>query len=129
MPFRLNMDKTSKEGKAEAGTSSGGGDVLKGKDSIVLDKKRLQHTFRNAPGHLKDTPANRKLLERVANDPKCKLGPDEHGNTLHGYIQNDGTPVWVQLRDGKIINGGVNQVPKVYNPKTGLSSSQPPKQK
>ena len=30
--------------------------------------------------------------------------------------------VWTQTRNGQIINGGINKVPKQFNSETGLSS-------
>ena len=99
------------------------------KTTVKLDPKRTQHIFRNTEGHIKDTPANRQLLERIANNPKYRLGPDEHGNMYHGLTRLDGTQVWVIIRDGQITNGGINLVPKTYNPKTGLCAPTPPKQK
>jgi hypothetical protein len=39
------------------------------------------HVFRDAPVHLSDSPANRKLLQGVADDPATTLGADKFGNT------------------------------------------------
>ncbi len=38
------------------------------------NESTLKHIFRNKPGHLKDTHANRNLLERIASNPRSKLG-------------------------------------------------------
>ena len=81
---------------------------------------QVQHIFRNAPGHLPDTPANRALLEGLANDTRAVLGPDRFGNTLAARLNPDGTQTWVRYRNGVIINGGVNPTPRTYNPQTGL---------
>ena len=78
------------------------------------------HIFRNAEGHIPDTPENRNLLEDVANNSDNFLGFDKYGNEWYTQIQKDGTQVWVQARNGKIFEGGVNKIPKNWNPQTGL---------
>lgn len=83
---------------------------------------RANHIFRDAEGHLSDTPANRKLLQNVANDPATKLGQDKYGSMWSASTRRNGSQVWTQTRNGKIINGGVNMVPRTFNPQTGLSS-------
>ena len=82
---------------------------------------QIQHIFRDAAGHLPDTPTNRSLLEGLANDTAAVLGPDRFGNTWAARLNLDGTQTWVQYRNGVIINGGVNPTPRTYNPQTGLS--------
>ncbi|MBI2768760.1 MAG: hypothetical protein HYX47_04015 [Burkholderiales bacterium] len=86
-----------------------------------IAENRSNHIFRDADGHIPDTPANRSLLEEVANDPKSSLGTDKWGNNWSARTQSDGTQVWTQTRSGEVINGGVNPQPKVFNPTTGLS--------
>jgi len=88
---------------------------------------RVPHIFRNAPGHLPDTPANRKLLQDVADDPATVLGTDKFGNTWSARTLDDGTQAWVQTRDSNIINAGLNPTPRAFNPRTGLSREQPPR--
>ncbi len=82
---------------------------------------QIRHIFRNAPGHVADTPTNRALLLEVANDASILLGPDAHGNQWFARLNANGSQTWVQVRNNLIINGGVNQTPKTYNPDTGLS--------
>ncbi len=82
---------------------------------------QTKHIFRDAPGHIADTPANRRLLQQVADDRNRTLGTDRFGNTWSARNQADGTQVWTQVRNGVIQNGGVNQVPRSFSPKTGLS--------
>ena len=95
----------------------------------AIPEGRLGHIFRDAPGHLPDTPANRKLLQGVADDPATTLGPDKFGNTWSARTLDDGTQVWVQTRNGDIINGGLNQTPRTFNLRTGLSRPQPPRRR
>ena len=85
------------------------------------------HIFRDAEGHLAtDTAANRQLLQGVADDARARLGTDAFGNGWSAKTLPDGRQVWVQTRNGKIINGGVNRTPKTFNPQTGLSAPSKP---
>lgn len=95
----------------------------------IIDPKRVNHIFRNKKGHISDTPKNRKLLEKVANDPETTLGKDKFGNVWSAKIRSDGSQVWTQSRDGKIINGGINEIPQSFNSETGLSAPTKPRQK
>jgi hypothetical protein len=88
--------------------------TIPGNDSVT------NHIFRDAKGHLKDTPENRALLEKVANDPQNYLGTDKYGNEWYAKILDDGTQVWVEARNGKIFDGGINQKPRPWNDDTGL---------
>jgi len=92
----------------------------------TIAEKRIAHIFRNKEGHLPDTPANRKLLEEIANDSKKALGKDKYGNEWCASTRPDGTQVWTQSRNGEIINGGVNSTPRSFHPQTGLSAPAPP---
>jgi filamentous hemagglutinin len=78
--------------------------------------------FRDASGHISDTPANRKLIEDIANDPATMLGVDKKGNSWSAKMMPDGTQAWAQIRDGKVINAGINKTPISFDPNTGLSS-------
>ena len=51
------------------------------------------------------------------------LSPDKYGNNWSAKIRSNRTQIWIQTRNGKVINGGLNQTPKTYNPNTGLSSA------
>jgi filamentous hemagglutinin len=68
-----------------------------------------------------DTPANRALLQGVGEDSGALLGADRFGNQWFARLNADGTQTWVQIRNGTIINGGMNQTPRPFNPGTGLS--------
>ncbi len=90
---------------------------------IVIDENRLLHIFRNAEGHLKsDTPENRKLLLDLANDPAHRLGIDQFGNTWAARTGHDGRQAWVQIRDDRITNGGINPEARAFNSLTGLAA-------
>jgi filamentous hemagglutinin len=93
----------------------------------AIPEGRLGHVFRDAPGHLLDTPANRKLLQGVADDPATTLGADKFGNTWSARTLDDGTQAWTQTRNGDIINGGLNPTPRPFNPQTGLARPQRPR--
>ena len=92
----------------------------------TIDQKKLGHIFRDRKGHLPDTPENRSLLEKTASDRKRQQGKDRHGNDWAAETREDGTQVWTQSRDGKIINGGVNDSARKFNSETGLSATEKP---
>lgn len=92
-----------------------------------VNEKDAKHIFRKKEGHLPDTPANRRLLEDTTSNPKNYLGPDKYGTEWYGKTLPGGRQVWTRVRNGKIINGGINQTPKTYNPETGLSSPTKPR--
>jgi RHS repeat-associated protein len=90
-------------------------------ECFSIPENRVSHIFRDAPGHILDTPVNRQLITEVANNPSALLGKDQWGNTWYAHIQPDGTQIWAEVRGSTIINGGVNQTPRQFNPSTGLS--------
>ena len=94
----------------------------------TIPNERAPHIFREKEGHVRDTPQNREALTRVADDPKTTLGTDKYGNTWSAQRNNDGTQTWTQTRNGEVINGGVNQTPRTFNPETGLSRPVRPEQ-
>ncbi|EON79013.1 cell well associated RhsD protein [Lunatimonas lonarensis] len=46
-----------------------------------ISPKRVKHIFRDAPGHVADSPANRRMVETVGNNRRNLQGTDNHGNT------------------------------------------------
>ncbi|OBU57319.1 hypothetical protein A9K70_10530 [Stenotrophomonas maltophilia] len=98
-------------------------------DRVVIDERRIGHMFRDDRGHLPDTPANRELLLRVANDPAAINGVDKFGVRWSSSTQSDGTQVWVQVRKGVVVNGGVNKNPLPYHQDYGFASPVKPVQK
>ena len=93
---------------------------------VGIDNARAGHIFRDAPEHLADTPPNRALLTNVANTRSARLGTDQHGNVWSASVRSDGSQVWVQMRGNVIVNGGVSQTPRTFNPATGLSRRERP---
>jgi len=89
---------------------------------IKINDKHGQdkHIFRNENGHLPDTPENRKLLIDTASNTKNRLGVDQNGTEWFGKTLDNGKQVWATVRNNLIRNGGVNDTPKIFNPKTGL---------
>ena len=88
--------------------------------SFPTGESELRHIFRQAEGHVTDTPENRGLLLEVANDEKASLTPDQYGNEWSMKILPNGKQAWTQVRNGKIVNGGINAMPRNFNPHTGL---------
>lgn len=90
---------------------------------VTIDERRTRHIFRAADGHFPDdTRANRRLLLRVAGNPANRLGRDQFGVIWAEQTMPDGRQVWVQIRNGKIINGGLNPKPRRFDFATGLSA-------
>ncbi len=106
-----------------ARNTSGDGNPRK---APVLPEERAKHIFRDAPGHLRDTPTHRQWIQEVAADESARLGMDRFGNEWFARTNPDGTQVWAQVRHGHIINGGLNQIPRNYNSQLGLSAPSQP---
>ncbi len=94
-------------------------DVARSVASLPTQSGQLKRIFRNAPGHLSDTPANRNLLIDVASNPANRVGVDRFGNVWSTLTRADGTQVWVSTRNGVIQNGGLNRVPQSFPTITG----------
>ena len=77
-----------------------------------FEPRQLVHIFRDATGHVPDTPENRRLLREVASDEGCFTRTDRYGNRWYTRLEPDGTQVWVQVRHRLIVNGGINLVPR-----------------
>ena len=97
--------------------SAGGGNI-----SLPKNDSQLKHIFRKKQGHIDDTPSNRTMLERVANNKENFVGTDSRGIQWYSQIQPDGSQVWVSVRNETIQNGGINSVPKPWNPQTGFNN-------
>ncbi|WP_316359480.1 hypothetical protein [Candidatus Neptunichlamydia sp. REUL1] len=99
------------------------------KKSSNFFEKNIKHIFRDKPGHLSDTAANRKLLLEVAGEPNNFLGVDKYGKSWHAKIQKDGSQVWTFSQNGEIRDGGLNKTPRNFHPEAGLASPVKPGQK
>lgn len=128
--FTCNKGKIEDVIVKDAGETSGNSAGEAGsKTQIKINEDNVGHIFRDAEGHfLEDIAQNRVLLEHAANDKRNFLGLDKYGNEWYAEILDDGRQIWVQVRNGEIRNGGVNNPPKVYNSKTGLSNPNKPVQ-
>jgi hypothetical protein len=82
---------------------------------ILIDEERIGHIFRKADGHFaEDTAVNRQVLIETASRRENFLGMDRFGNRWFAEVRADGTQTWVQVREGRITNGGVNTAPRVF---------------
>lgn len=79
---------------------------------------QLKHIFREARGHLLDTPENRKLITETANELENYLGTDKYGNENYAKILPDGSQIWVMVRNGTIQNAGKNLKPRIFDIET-----------
>ena len=93
-----------------------------GQNRLSSKPSQLKHMFADRPGHLPDTPENRALLESVANNPNNYLGTDSMNTQWYAQIQSDGSQVWARVWNGSIFNGGINEVPREWNPVAGLNN-------
>jgi filamentous hemagglutinin len=83
---------------------------------VSIDESRIDHIFRQAEGHFgEDTSINRQTLIDVASRPPNLLGTDPFGNAWYAQTLADGRQVWVQVRDGRITNGGINLTPRTFH--------------
>jgi len=99
----------------------------KEKQEFEITKDAAQHIFRNKKNHLScDAPENRKILFDLVSDMKNFLVEDMHGNKWYGKTLSDGKQLWATVRGNLITNGGINEIPRAANSKTGLSNLFPP---
>jgi len=80
-------------------------------DEVPVSEENSGHIFRDAKGHVRDTPENRKMISETARDKSNFIGDDKFGNKWFSKIRPDGTQSWVKIRNGKIENGGINAKP------------------
>ena len=78
----------------EGGAAKNVGESASNELGVAISQSSELHIFRDAPGHLPDTPANRELIVTTASNPENFLGTDSYGNDWHASPQPDGTQVW-----------------------------------
>jgi hypothetical protein len=85
---------------------------------ITIDEDGVDHIVRDAEGHFReDTDVNRRLLIDTASKRTNFLGVDSVGNEWYAETLADGRQVWARVRDGKIVNGGINRIPRERLPR------------
>lgn len=87
---------------------------------ISIFETNAKHIFRNALGHLPDTPEARKMLMELVSNQQNYLGVDAYGNHWFAKMLCDGQQIWASVRGNLIRNGGLNTAPRIFNTTTGL---------
>ncbi|MDO4939935.1 MAG: hypothetical protein Q4E54_08270 [Lachnospiraceae bacterium] len=85
------------------------------------NESQTKHIFGKRDGHVPDTPENRKMLEDLANNKELYRGRDADGCDWNSEMQQDGSQKWVRYRNGRIINGGINNPPRRWDSITGYN--------
>ena len=80
-----------------------------------------KHMFREDEGHRLDSPEFRAEIMMTVKNVKNYHGSDVNNNDWYSEMLFDGTQRWVSVYQGIIKNCGINNIPKTYNPITGLS--------
>ena len=95
-----------------------------GKNKFLKDRSQQGHRWDDRPGHVKETPENKKIIYDMANDPNCYRGPDDYGTHWYSKMLEDGKQIWAEVRGNQIRNCGINEPStiRIYNPKTGLKA-------
>lgn len=93
------------------------------KQRLPKDESQLKHIFKDKPGYLKDTPENRKLLVKLANNKSKYVGKDKYGNSWNIGTTDSGAQNWVRYQNGTINEGGQNQTPRKWDNETGLNNN------
>ena len=93
-------------------------------NKLSTNENQIKHMFRNSEGHfLHNTIENRAIIEKAAGNTNNFLGVDKFGNSWYAEILSNGAQAWAEVRGGIITEGGLNQIPKVFDPMTGLKSN------
>ncbi len=90
-------------------------------DEPEIAPEDARHIFRNAPGHMEDTPENRAQLLALISDPAAFAGEDRYGTRWYARTLSDGRQLWAQRRGNRLRNGGINAPPRDFtDPVFGL---------
>jgi len=87
----------------------------------IISEKRIGHIFRDAPGHVKDTPENRQRLLELVEQAENFLGTDARGHSWYVSAEGQRPQLWAVVRGDEIINGGANDAPRSFDPESGLA--------
>jgi hypothetical protein len=90
-------------------------------ESATILESNAGHIFRDAPGHMTDTPISRQLLIETTSNQRNLLGMDKFGNQWFARTLPNGQQIWASVRGNIIRNGGLNESPRGFNANTGLS--------
>ena len=102
-------------------------DKNKKEKKIKIPDQAARHIFRDKAGHLiNDTIKNRTLLLDLVADTKNFIGKCSRGNNWYSKILPNGKQLWARVRENFIRNGGLNDTPKKFHPKSGLCRPFPP---
>lgn len=80
-----------------------------------------QHMFDDREGHRPDSLEFRAEIIATVKNVKNYHGSDINNNDWYSEILSDGTQRWALVCKNIIKNGGINDIPKEYNPISGLS--------
>lgn len=124
---QMSMDQFESEQKAKENEDKVASSLSQNgngsKVELPKDKSQLSHIFGDRPGHLPDTPGNRKKLTDLANDKNKFVGSDRYGNSWNVENNSDGSQTWVRHKNGTINEGGQNKTPRPWNDETGLNNN------
>jgi filamentous hemagglutinin len=111
------VDPVTTAGSNSAVAVTGSGDAIPvSTPAFPANPSQIEHIFRNDPGHISDTPENRQLLVETASDPRNFQGINSFQTQTFTRSQADGSQIWVQVRNGVIQNGGINDAPRPWDP-------------
>jgi hypothetical protein len=86
------------------------------------NKDNVVHMFRNKDGKLTDTTENRQRILNMTHDKNNCQGRDDRGNIWYMKVEPDGTQLYAEVRDCRIVNCGFNKISehRIYDQARGL---------
>ena len=92
--------------------------AAKGVTNIIPKGKLANHLFKGA-GKLKDTPASRKLIQKISNGKA--LGVDSHGKSWYTGVDKAGKLIYSYTKKGVVKGAGyMNMTPEEMIIRYGL---------